>query len=265
MVVSDVMGENGKHHGMLLDDRKNRKVRIMSCMKEEWRKPVLMENVMKKKGGCREQQGEEKKSISPSLFIKRSSATQRWNNQKAHFCSVRGNDREGEGNSHLDRTVESKSSLTTWHAYLCANTDRPFWPSHMKGKSFNKVGKKVKEGEEQVKESYRENSQRSANDSESQSRESLLEAHHVWGSEAQAGVHTLTPCHHTEDDGATHVLISAVGELEAQRVQVAWPQGPGAIAGAAVTQSPGLVKQPIKQRQALVESAAPDLLWWVTE
>lgn len=35
LVVSDVMGENREHHGMLLDDRKNRKVRIMSRMKEE--------------------------------------------------------------------------------------------------------------------------------------------------------------------------------------------------------------------------------------
>lgn len=117
----------------------------------------------------------------------------------------------------------------------------------------------VEEEDEQVEELWRENSQRSANDLESQSRESLLEAHHVGRSVAQAGVHTLTPCHHTRDDGATHVLISAVGELEAQRVQAAWPHGPGAITGAAVTRSPSLVKQPIKQRQALVESAAPDL------
>lgn len=232
-------------------------------MKEEWRKPVLIENVMKKKGGCREQWGG-RKSIRPSLFIKRSSATQRWNNQKANFCSVRGNDREGEGNSHLDRTVESSLSdnLTClplykhWQALLTLTYER---------KKFQQSRQKVKGEEEQVKELWRENSQRSANDLESQSRESLLEAHHVWGSVAQAGVHTLTPCHHTGDHGATHVLISAVGELEAQRVQAAWPHGPGASAGAAVTQSPGLVKQPIKQRQALVESAAPDLLWWVTE
>lgn len=63
------------------------------------------------------------------------------------------------------------------------------------------------------------------------------------------------------EKGATHVLISATGEgePEARRLQVALPRSPGAIAGAVVTQSPGLVKQPIKQSQAPVVSTAPDL------
>lgn len=63
-----------------------------------------------------------------------------------------------------------------------------------------------------------------------------------------------------------HVLISAAGEgePEARRLHAVLPRSPGAITGAAVTPSPGLVKQPIKQSRAPVMSAAPDL-FLVTE
>lgn len=46
-----------------------------------------------------------------------------------------------------------------------------------------------------------------------------------------------------------HVLISAAGEgePEAQRLQAVLPRSPGAITGAVVTHSPGLVKQPINK------------------
>lgn len=51
------------------------------------------------------------------------------------------------------------------------------------------------------------------------------------------------------EEGAMHVLISATGEgePEARRLQAALPRSPGAITGAAVTHSPGLVKQPINE------------------
>lgn len=63
------------------------------------------------------------------------------------------------------------------------------------------------------------------------------------------------------EEGAVHVLISATGEGEpkARRLQAVLPRSPGAITGAVVTQSPGLVKQPIKQSRGPVMSAAPDL------
>ena len=46
-----------------------------------------------------------------------------------------------------------------------------------------------------------------------------------------------------------HVLISATGEgePEARRLQAVLPRSPGAITGAVVTQSLGLVKQPINK------------------
>lgn len=46
-----------------------------------------------------------------------------------------------------------------------------------------------------------------------------------------------------------HVLISATGEAEpeARRLQAALPRSPGAVTEAAVTHSPGLVKQPINK------------------
>lgn len=46
-----------------------------------------------------------------------------------------------------------------------------------------------------------------------------------------------------------HVLISATGEVEpeARRLQAALPRSPGAVTEAAVTHSPGLVKQPINK------------------
>lgn len=51
------------------------------------------------------------------------------------------------------------------------------------------------------------------------------------------------------EEGAMHVLISATGECEpeARRLQAVLPRSPGAITGAVVTHSPGLVKQPINK------------------
>lgn len=61
-----------------------------------------------------------------------------------------------------------------------------------------------------------------------------------------------------------HVLISDTvrggGEYEAWRLQAAQLRSPGAITGAVVTHSPGLVKQPINKSRGPVVSTAPDLL-----
>ncbi len=184
------------------------------------------------------------KSISQSLFIKWCSATERWNNQKPNRCTVRGNDRE-EGNSHLDRTVESKPISTCWHTYIRTNTDSLLWPSYIKRKSLSatkwkesekggrggfggrvvsEVSVHVSEGMWRGKWDGKQNRKQSVVGKCLTVREPIyriisggLSSWPVgsgWETVAKAGVHTLTPCHHMREEGAMHVLISATGEGE---------------------------------------------------